>query len=152
MVEFSPFGEYKADQTTSDNPKDEQKSVFSIAAAIERRIEIESVSFLNVEDQFPILAPKSVFNAGAIKPGQLVGSYFTVENISQKNISLIEISKSSENVRFEIDKKELKPGESALVKMYINTKAFKGLSSESISISVDGYTEKQVLTINFEAQ
>jgi tetratricopeptide (TPR) repeat protein/outer membrane protein OmpA-like peptidoglycan-associated protein len=151
-VEFSPFGEYKADQTTSDNPKDEQKSVFSIAAAIERRIEIESVSFLNVEDQFPILAPKSVFNAGSIQRGQLVGSFFTVENISEKNVSLKEILKSSENVSFEIDKKELKPGESALVKMYINTKAFKGLSSESISISVDGYTEKQVLTINFEAQ
>jgi hypothetical protein len=151
-VEFSPFGEYKADQTTSDNPKDQQKSVFSIAAAIERRIEIESVSFLNVEDQFPILAPKSVFNAGAIKSGQLVGSFFTVENISQKNISIKEISKSSENVRFEIDRRELKPGERALLKMYVNTKNFKGLSSEALSVSVDGYTEKQQLTINFDAK
>jgi tetratricopeptide (TPR) repeat protein len=150
-VEFSPFGEYKADQTTSDNPKDEQKSVFSIAAAVERRIEIESVSFLNVENQFPILAPKTVFNAGLIKRGQLVGSFFTIENITQKNVSLKEISKNSDNVRFEIDKMELKPGDIALVKVYVNTKPYKGLSSQSISISVDGHSEKQELTINFEA-
>ncbi|MFM7668639.1 MAG: tetratricopeptide repeat protein [Bacteroidota bacterium] len=151
-VEFSPFGEYKADQTTSDNPKDEQKSVFSIAAAVERRIEIESVSFLNVENQFPIIAPKSVFNAGAVKRGQLVGSFFTIENISEKSVSLNEILKSSDNVRFEIDKMELNKGERALVKVYVNTKSFNGLSSESISISIEGYKEKQDLTINFEAQ
>jgi tetratricopeptide (TPR) repeat protein len=152
IIEFSPFGEYKADQTTSDNPKDEQKSVFSIAAAIERRIEIESVSFINVENQFPILAPKSVFNAGTIKRGQLIGSFFTIENISEKNVSIKDVSKSSENVSFNIDKKELKPGERALVKMYINTKNFKGLSSESITIAIDGHLEKQELSINFEAQ
>jgi hypothetical protein len=151
LVEFSPFGEYKADQTTSDNPKDEKQSIFSIAAAVERRIEIESISFLNVENQFPIIAPKSVFNAGAIKRGQLVGSYFTIENISQKTVSIKDFSISSDNVRFEIDRKELKPGEKALLKMYINTKNFKGLSSESILISVEGYSEKQELTINFEA-
>jgi tetratricopeptide (TPR) repeat protein len=152
IIEFSPFGEYKADQTTSDNPKDEQKSVFSIAAAIERRIGIESVSFINVENQFPILAPKSVFNAGTIKRGQLIGSFFTIENISEKNVSIKDVSKSSENVSFNIDKKELKPGERALVKMYINTKNFKGLSSESITIAIDGHLEKQELSINFEAQ
>lgn len=152
VVEFSPFGEYKADQTTSDNPKDEQKSVFSIAAAIERRIEIESVSFLKVENQFPIIAPKTVFNAGTIKSGQLVGSYFTIENISDKSVNIKEISKSSENVRFDIDKMELKKGERALVKVYVNSKKLKGLSSESISISVEGYTEKQELTINLEVQ
>jgi tetratricopeptide (TPR) repeat protein len=152
VVEFSPFGEYKADQTTSDNPKDEKNSVFSIAAAIERKIEIESVSFLNVENQFPIIAPKTVFNAGAIKRGQLVGSYFTIENISDKTVNIKGISKSSDNVRFEIDKMELKQGERALLKVYVNSKNLKGLSSESLSISIEGYTEKQELTINLEAQ
>ncbi len=151
-IEFSPFGEYKADQLTSDNPKDEQNSVYSIAAAIERKIEIESVSFLSAADQFPILAPKSVFNAGQIKRGQLVGSFFTIENISNISVVLKNIIKSSENVTFEMDKKELKPGERALVKMFVSTKSTKGLRSETISISVNEFQEKQELTINFDAQ
>lgn len=150
MVEFSPFGEYKADQTTSDNPKDQQNSVFSIAAAIERKIEIESISFLNVEDQFPILAPKTVFNAGQIKRGQIVGSFFTIENISNKNIELANFTKSSENVSFKIDRKEIKPGESAFVKMFVNTKTAHGLTTESLTIFVNGFKETQELTINFE--
>jgi hypothetical protein len=150
MVEFSPFGEYKADQTTSDNPKDQQNSVFSIAASIERKIEIESISFLNVEDQFPILAPKTVFNAGRIKRGQIVGSFFTIENISNKNIELANFTKSSENVSFKIDRKEIKPGESAFVKMFVNTKTAQGLTTESLTISVNGFKETQELTINFE--
>jgi tetratricopeptide (TPR) repeat protein len=151
-IEFTPFGEYKADQSTSDDPKDEQNSVYSIAAAIERKIEIESISFLSAADQFPIIAPKSVFNAGQIKRGQLVGSFFTIENISDKSVELKNIIKSSENVTFEMDKKELKPGERALVKMFVSTKSTKGLSTESISISVNDFQEIQELTINFDAQ
>ncbi|RFC53672.1 tetratricopeptide repeat protein [Brumimicrobium aurantiacum] len=38
-----PFGENKADQIVSDNPNDQKNSVYSRAAAIERKIEIQSV-------------------------------------------------------------------------------------------------------------
>jgi hypothetical protein len=152
FVEFAPFGEYKADQTTSDNPKDLQKSVYSKAAAIERRIEIESVSLLNFEDQFPIQAPKSVFNAGKIKKGQKVGSFFTLVNTSKKSVTLDDLKSSSNFVSYEIESKEINPGQSILVKMFVKTNNFNGLNSESLEISVNGFSEKQTLTINFEAQ
>ncbi len=152
IVEFSPFGEYSADQTTSDNPKDLQKSVYSKAAAIERRIEIESVSLLSFEDQFPLLAPKSVFNASQIKKGQRVGSYFLIENTSKKTVQIKDLIKSSKYVSYEIESMSIEPGKSTLVKMFVETKSFNGLSSESIKISVDGFKEEQILTINFEAK
>ncbi|PKR80391.1 hypothetical protein CW751_09975 [Brumimicrobium salinarum] len=38
-----PFGEYEANQIVSDNPNDVKNSVYSRAAAIERKIEIQSV-------------------------------------------------------------------------------------------------------------
>jgi tetratricopeptide (TPR) repeat protein len=151
-VEFSPFGEYSADQTTSDNPKDLQKSVYSKAAAIERRIEIESVSLLSFEDQFPLLAPKSVFNASQIKKGQRVGSYFLIENTSKKSVQIKELIKSSKYVSYEIESMTIAPGKSTLVKMFVDTKMFNGLSSESLKISVEGFNEQQILTINFEAK
>ncbi|MBM3451691.1 MAG: tetratricopeptide repeat protein [Bacteroidetes bacterium] len=150
ILEFSPYGEYKADQRTSDNPKDQRNSVFSLAASVERKIEIESLSFLNSEELFPILAPKSVFNAGAIQRGQVVGSFFTLENISKNNISLNQIYKSSENVTYEIDKNDLRSGERALVKMFVKTIDLRGLCSETITVSIDGFTENQKLTIDFE--
>jgi hypothetical protein len=151
-VEFSPFGEYQADQTTSDNPKDLQKSVYSKAAAIERRIEIESLSLLSFEDQFPLVAPKSVFNASQIKKGQRVGSYFLIENTSKKSVQIKELIKSSKSVSYEIESMTIAPGKSILIKMYIDTKSFNGLSSETLKICVEGFKEQQILTINFEAR
>ena len=47
-----PFGEYTADQVTSDNPNDVKNSVFSRAAARERKIEIQSVSYLDTDSLF----------------------------------------------------------------------------------------------------
>jgi hypothetical protein len=36
--------------------------------------------------------------------------------------------------------------------MFVKTNNFNGLNSESLEISVNGFSEKQTLTINFEAQ
>jgi hypothetical protein len=47
-----PFGEYTANQITSDNPNDTKNSVFSRAAARERKIEIQSVSYLDTDSLF----------------------------------------------------------------------------------------------------
>ncbi|MGB0934301.1 MAG: tetratricopeptide repeat protein [Lishizhenia sp.] len=41
-----PFGEYTANQLTSDNPNDTKNSVYSRAAAIERKIELQSVNLI----------------------------------------------------------------------------------------------------------
>lgn len=48
-VEFIevPFGEYKANNLTSDNPNDQKNSIYSRSAAIERKIEILAVTFLD---------------------------------------------------------------------------------------------------------
>ena len=39
-----PFGETQVQKGVSDNPNDRRQSVYSIAAARERRIEIQSIS------------------------------------------------------------------------------------------------------------
>mgnify|MGYP001253131739 CR=1 FL=1 len=43
LVEYSPYGENTADQQISDNPSDKKKSVYSIRAAKERRVEMKKV-------------------------------------------------------------------------------------------------------------
>ena len=55
-----PFGEYTANQLTSDNPNDVQNSVYSRAAAIERKIEIQSVSYMEDQEEFPLTTQGSI--------------------------------------------------------------------------------------------
>lgn len=51
-IEGLPFGEYTADQVTSDNPNDQKNSIYSRAAAKERKIEIQSISYLDTDSLF----------------------------------------------------------------------------------------------------
>ena len=41
-----PFGENNADNSVSDDPKNKQKSVFSLGAMLERKIEIIDVKLV----------------------------------------------------------------------------------------------------------
>jgi hypothetical protein len=65
-----PFGEYTANQLTSDNINDQRNSVYSRAAAIERKIEIQSVESIQ-EDSLAFyteLSPTSM-DLGSILRG-----------------------------------------------------------------------------------
>lgn len=46
IFEFIPFGEDKADKMVSDNPKNVSKSIYSIEAALERKIEIIGIKII----------------------------------------------------------------------------------------------------------
>jgi len=52
----APFGEYAADQTVSANRLDMQNSVYAPRAALERRIEVQAVRFLNQPDSMSVLS------------------------------------------------------------------------------------------------
>jgi hypothetical protein len=72
-----PFGEYTADKLTTDNPNDQKNSVYSRAAAIERKIEIQSVSYLEQDSLFFLvdLEPRSLvlgkITTKTVKPFEL---------------------------------------------------------------------------------
>jgi len=152
LVEYSPYGEYTADQQISDNPNDKKKSVYSIKAAKERRVEIQSVSFLKSENTFPLTVPKTVFDAKTVYKGQKIGAYFSLINSSDSTIVIDSVINNSEDITFEIDQKKLKPNATAIVKMYVNTSKINGINARHIDISLKGYTEKQRLSITSEVK
>ena len=47
QIRILPFGEEKAEKTVSDNAKDRRKSVYSVAAMKERKVEIKEINRLN---------------------------------------------------------------------------------------------------------
>lgn len=78
-----PFGEYTADQITSDNPNDLKNSVYSRAAARERKIEIQSVSYLDTDSLFFLVdvEPTSIV-LGKVKTDDKFNKKFSVYNSS----------------------------------------------------------------------
>lgn len=87
-----PFGEYTADQITSDNPNDLKNSVFSRAAARERKIEIQSVSYMDTDSLFFLvdIEPTSIV-LGKVPAGQPLTKTFSVFNSSDKPLQIVKV-------------------------------------------------------------
>lgn len=133
-----PFGEYTANQLTSDNPNDVQNSVYSRAAAIERKIEIQSVSYLEEDEEFALVTGKPVIDAGVRKKGETLEGVFTVKNASGAEIRLKDIRIPCECVVASMSKRILAPGETAEILMQVDTKEFIGFNVKSIYLGLEG--------------
>lgn len=117
-----PFGEYTANQLTSDNPNDVQNSVYSRAAAIERKIEIQSVSFLEGETrEFPLMCKNAVIDLGDVNRGTFIEKTFVLENKSNEEVEF-KIDNGFTLASFSVDKNTIGPKEKLTVTVRIDTK------------------------------
>jgi hypothetical protein len=87
ILSFIPFGEYNADQTTSDKVDEKNESVYSKEAGIERKLHIEEVTFERNKEPFPLFAKEYVHNAGVIQKANSISGTFTVINRSNSNVT-----------------------------------------------------------------
>lgn len=150
IFEQIPFGEYSANQLTSDNPNDVQNSVYSRAAAIERKIEIQSVSYLDEQEVFPLHTGQPVFNAGVLPSGETIRTTFRVTNTSEKSVEISAIEIPCDCLSADVAKKELKPGESTDIEYTFRTEGYIGHVVKSIYVNVGGLEEKLRLIITTE--
>jgi len=151
VFEYIPFGEYNANQLISDNPNDTKNSIYSRAAAAERKIEIQSISYLEPQDIFPITIVQPVFNAGVLNSGAIINATFEIKNTSEnRTIKLNDISQPNKYTKVSINDSELKPGETQQITVEMNTEGFIGHSVKSIYIPIDGYEEQVRLMISME--
>lgn len=151
VFEQIPFGEYNADQLISDNPKDMQNSVYSRAAASERKIEIQSVSYLDSRTIFPLACKNQVFNAGVLLPNAQIEAKFEITNQSDSTIELENID-APEYFKIELAKRTLKPKETIELVVQFNTKGFVGHTTKHFDLNVKGYSDKIRLFITTELQ
>ncbi len=145
-----PFGEYTADQTTSDNPNDVQNSVYSRSAAKERKIEIQSVSYLEDDKEFALTTSKPVFDFGPSKRGDIIEHTFMVKNKSNEAILLTDPRIPCECTTVSLDNRELQPGEEASVTLKIDTKNLTGFMVKSIYLQLQDSKEELRLYISSE--
>ncbi len=154
-VEFAeiPFGEYTANQLTSDNPNDQKNSVYSRAAAIERKIEIQSVSF--IEDSIKpiqLISKNQLIDFGLVKSGKILEHEFTITNDSENEITLGEPRITCDCTLLEIPKKTLAPKESMKIKMKFDSNGYEGLTVKSVYLNVLGQEGELRLIMSSEIQ
>lgn len=145
-----PFGEYTANQITSDNPNDVQNSVYSRAAAIERKIEIQSVTYLEEKREMALTTEKAMVDLGKKKQGERIEAHFLVRNTSANTVELDEIEVSCPCVEVHTDKTTLLPGEQVKIQMRVNTSELTGLTVQSIAVKAKGDTQALQLYLSAE--
>lgn len=136
MVVEIPFGEYTANQLTSDNPNDVQNSVYSRAAAIERKIEIQSVDVIKDTDtlsSFVTVSP-TVQVAGEVPKGTLITKKFIVKNTGETPLELSSIEIPCDCNTAVANKTTIAPNEEMEVEMTFDTTNYSGHTVKSVTL------------------
>ncbi len=150
-----PFGEDNANKLTSDNPNDTKNSIYSRAAALERKIEIRSVNKTSINDTNSIThndTPLSLSSSNQIIQipkisNQAISTYtFKVKNNASEKVTIeaIEIPCECNSVDAPSD---IEANEEVAIQVTFNPEGYSGKIIKSIYIKVEGQREKLRLVI-----
>ena len=143
---FASFGEYVANQETSDDILDQKNSVFSKEAAIERKIEIEKIEVEKKNITFPLFCQIPLVDFGEVKKEALITGSFIVESTSNQDLEIAIINEDS-NFECTIEKNQ---NNSYEVRFIFNPSELEGLIYKSLILSLKGFKEKLELFITAE--
>lgn len=131
-----PFGEYTANKRISDNINDQKNSVYSRFAALERKIEIQSVSFINQKDSltYALKAKQEIIDLGEISAEKEVSALFYLTNILNDTLTISGIENKCACVRMSFSKKKIAPFQQIILTFYFNPKGYKGKMVKSILV------------------
>lgn len=143
-----PYGEYQADQTVSDALDDEQESIYSRGARLERKIMVESVQRISDANPAPEFTPdRRVHDFGNVDPRFPVSRAFKIRNTGNAPMSIIKAKASCGCTVPELAKQELQPGEETELLVTFNPEGLSGALVRAIEIWVEGQPEPQVIQI-----
>ena len=132
-----PFGENKADTAVSDDLTDEQSSIYSLGARLERKIEIESVEW--IPQTGALRLSEEVHDFGRIRSRDgIVYHSFSVSNTSDSLLVIDSLAASCGCTQPEIDRYEILPGESATLKVGFDPFGKKGKEMKQVIIYIRG--------------
>ncbi len=147
-----PFGEYTANQLISDNPNDTKHSVYSRKAALERKIEIQSVSLVSKDSSYAEMSfDTEVYDFGKSNQGDVLTHSFKLTNTGTDTLIISNIETQCGCTNATIDKKILLPGESTSVTLTLNTNVLqKGITAKKVTIYSNIKEKKRILTLTTE--
>lgn len=143
-----PFGEYTADALISDNVNDQKNSVYSRKAALERKIEIQSVSFAKQDTTYAELKfDTQIHDFGDVTKGDVLKHTFKFKNTGEQKLIIETIELGCGCLSYELSETELEPGEEGTITLILDTESLNGLSVRSLKVNANienGYKEISV--------
>ncbi len=148
-----PFGEYTANTLISDNVNDKKNSVYSRKAALERKIEIQSVSFAKQDTTYAEMKFNSqIHDFGDVTKGDTLKHTFTFKNTGEQKLIIEGVELECECMSYELDKTELEPGEEGEMSIILNTKNLNGLSVRKLLIKANIENQQKEISVTAEVK
>lgn len=148
-----PFGEYTANTLISDNVNDKKNSVYSRKAALERKIEIQSVSFAKQDTTYAEMKFNSqIHDFGDVTKGDTLKHTFTFKNTGEQKLIIEGVELECECMSYELDKTELEPGEEGEMAIVLNTKNLNGLSVRKLLIKANIENQQKEISVTAEVK
>jgi tetratricopeptide (TPR) repeat protein len=145
-----PFGEYTANKTTSDDYYDQRNSVYSKAAAIERKVEIQSISYMENDKIFPLASASSIIDIGKINSKNPIEQHFNLLNLTSEKIIIENITSPYDYVTTAISSNVIGGKKSSSLLIKVDVTELKGLTMTYVEVNIKGFTETLKLMLTFE--
>jgi hypothetical protein len=130
---------------------DTQNSVYSRKAALERKIEIQSVSLLIKDSTYAeMFVDSEIHDFGKSKKGEDLTHTFKFTNSGTDTLIIDRIDAECNCTKTEVSKKVLLPGESAQINVILSTDSFNGLTVRKITVYTNTKSGKKVLSLTTE--
>ena len=151
-----PIGEEQASKLVSDNINDKRNSVYSRAAALERRIQIilYSSDFSGAQKLRRKKLTKMEFltkyqDLGEVKSGEKRHVKYYFQNIGKNDLTIQNIEVSCGCTAVDYPKYALKSGEKGVINVSYDSKDRKGIEEESLIITAN--VPGDYIVLNFAA-
>ncbi|MFC1733284.1 DUF1573 domain-containing protein [candidate division KSB1 bacterium] len=134
-----PIGEAQASNLVSDNPNDIRNSVYSRAAALERRIQIilYSSDLASPRDQTEILFNTNYHDFGKLGDNEKVTFIFSFENIGENDLVISSIEATCGCTAYEYPRDPIKPGDFGEIRILFDSHGKKGIQEESLILDAN---------------
>ncbi|MFT6411156.1 MAG: hypothetical protein ACJA15_001984, partial [Flavobacteriales bacterium] len=144
---------YEANQSVSDAIEDEQESIFSRGARLERKIEIQSVQkgmpdSLFVASSFNEL----VHDFGTISKNSPISTTFVLTNSGTDTIRIDSIASSCSCTVPVLTSNKLAPGESTEINVQFDPSGLNGIISRKVTLFLEGQEDPLELTITSDVE
>ncbi len=146
-----PLGKSTASPLVSDNPNDKRNSIYSRAAAFERKIQIimyqSSMGQNNIPKLPQIQFADSLYDFGSIDFGKKAACVFKFKNTGTDELILTGVETSCGCTVADWSKEPVPPGGSGQIMVMFNTEEDTGYKSETVTVYSNTARNKNVLTI-----
>jgi outer membrane protein OmpA-like peptidoglycan-associated protein len=140
-----PFGEMKAKQGVSDDLMDEEGSIYSRSASLERKIEIESATIMPNTVKEPKLGKyEEVHDFGLISKYQPVKHVFYLPNEGNAPMVVDSVIAECGCTTPEMDIKNILPGEKGQLDVTFDPFGKKGHATKVVTVYIRGMEPKRI--------